>query len=126
MVKLITFLVIASAHLASAQVITREWRERLDAFRTLEQNLAFEYLEEKKVLPNSLEEFECARAVAGIGAKHLNPYGIKAINSFVIVPGAPEIKKAPGIADSLVGKRLYIISRFPTHDRASADADRSI
>ena len=124
MVRLI-ILLIASVCLASDEVRSRDYLERLYAFRALEQEIGYTFLDEKKELPSSLEEFEGMRAVAGIGTKQLNPYGIKAINSFVVVPGAPEIKNAPGIPDKLVGKRLYIISRFPTHDRSPADADQS-
>ena len=125
MVRLITFLAIACMQLASAQEHPREWWERLYAFRALHQDIAFNYLEGGKILPSSLEEFEGMRLVAGIGKKRLSPHGIKAINSFVIVPNAPEIKKGPGVPDTLVGKRLYIISRFPNHDRAPAGADPS-
>lgn len=125
MVKLIIILAIAGLHFAHAQEGTRGFNERLFAFRALEQDIEFSYMDMKKPLPKRLEEFEGMRAVAGIGANRLSPYGIKAINSFVIVPEAPKIKKGPGIPEELVGKRLYVINRFPNYDNAPVNADRS-
>ena len=125
MVRLITLLAFFTMQFALAEEHSREWWERLYAFRALEQDLAINYMGKGVALPTRLEEFEGMRLVAGIGKKRLSPHGIKAINSFVIVPNAPEIKKVSGIPDTLVGKRLYIISRFPNHDRAPAGADPS-
>ena len=56
MVRLITFFAIAGMQLVSAQEHTREWWERLYAFRALHQDIAFNYLDEEKKLPSSLEE----------------------------------------------------------------------
>lgn len=119
MVKLVIIFGIALNPLAHSQDNVREVNERINAFRALEQDIAFNYIGKKIELPKKLEDFEFLRNVVNAGDSNSRILAINAINNYVIVPEKPEIRMNPGIPDELVGMRIYVLSRYPDNDRAS-------
>lgn len=81
-------------------------------------SLDFRLNHENKELPNTWDDFEMIRVMKKGTMKH-QLFSAKTINSFALVPGAPEIKPQTGIPYEYPGYRLVFISREGGRSKSS-------